>query len=179
MEAYVEGLVSDHVGKLVDMILIDIANTDDVARKIEMSFRDYVRRGIIPAIVYTNFPILNEHKNLPDDLQKAIAKVIREKIDLERKLLSIPLDKAYANSFKARRLSYTEELGLLKIVGQERDLNPENFWESAKEKSAEYLKTTNPRESKRVELQSEKVFAQRIDRIIKRHKKLPPPLPLE
>lgn len=174
MEIYVEGLGIENID-----ILIDIANTENVAHKIEMEFRDFISRGIIPSIMYTNFPILNEHKNLPKDLQIAIAKVIREKIDLERKLISIPLDKAYANSFIARRLSYTEELELLKIVGRERDLNPNNFWGSAKEKCAEYLKSTNPRESKRLELQSEKVFAQRIDRIIKRHKKLHLPIRLE
>lgn len=167
MEIHIEGLGIENID-----ILIDIANTENVAHKVEMAFRDYVSRGIIPSIMYTNFPILNEHKNLPNDLQHAIARVIREKIDLERKLLSIPLDKAYANSFKAKRLSYTEELELLKIVGRERDLNPDNFWGSAKEKAVEYLMIPNLRESKRLELQHIKVFSQRIDRIVKRHQKM-------
>lgn len=167
MEIYIEGLGVENVD-----IMIDIANTENVALKIETEFRNFVSRGIIPCIMYTNFPILNEHKNLPDDLQKAIARVIREKIDLERKLISIPLDKAYANSFKARRLKYAQELEILKIVGEERDINQNNFWESAKSRSAEYLKPINLRESKKLELQTTKVFSEYIRRILKRHAKM-------
>lgn len=175
MDAFIEGLGIENIGKSVDIILIDIANTENVALKIETSFREYVSRGIIPAIMYTNFPILNEHKNLPEDLHKAIGRVIKEKIHLERKLISISLDKAYANSLKARRFKYTQEIELLKIVSEERSINSNNFWGPAKSKSAEYLKPINERESRKLELQSTKVFSQYIDRILKRHAKMHSP----
>lgn len=167
MEMYIEGFGIQNID-----ILIDIANTENVAYKVETEFRNFVRRGILPSILYTNFPILNTHKNLPEDLQKAIGSLISKNIELERKLISIDLDKAYANSFKARRKSHSDEIQLLKIVAQERDLSPNNFWETAKIKCVEYLATTNLRESKRLELQDEKYFAQYIRRVLKRHSQL-------
>lgn len=167
MEIYIEGLGIENID-----ILIDIANTKNVALTVELAFRDSVRRGIIPTIMYTNFPILNVHKNLPEDLQRAIGGLVSKNIELERKLISIDLDKAYANSFKARRKSHSEEIQLLKIVAQERDLSPNNFWETAKIKCVEYLATTNLRESKRLGLQDEKYFAQYIRRVLKRHSQL-------
>ncbi|QWD67157.1 hypothetical protein [Polynucleobacter sp. MWH-Aus1W21] len=170
MEIYIEGLGIEKID-----ILIDIANTENVALKVETEFREWVTRGVIPAIMYTNFPILNEHKNLPDDLQKSIASVISKNIELERKLLSIELDKAYANSLKARRFKYAQEIQILKIVGQERDISPNNFWGPAKSKSSEYLKPINERESRKLGLQSTKVFSQYIDRILKRHAKMHSP----
>lgn len=167
MEMYIEGFGIQNIN-----ILIDIANTENVAYKVETEFRDCVRRGILPSILYTNFPILNVHKNLPDDLQKSIASLISKNIELERKLISIDLDKAYANSLKPRRLKYAQEIELLKIVSEERSINSNNFWGSAKSRSAEYLKPIDLRESKKLELQSKKVFAEYIARILKRHAKM-------
>ena len=146
------------------VMVVDIANTKDIGRKVEDAFREAARNGVLLTIKYENFPVLNEYKNLPDDLQIAIAWLISDKIDLERKLANIKLDQSLENSFKNRRLKPKELAQLIKIVDEESAKSPRGFWDAAKKRCVEYLQPINPDESKILKVQSKQVFAQYIAR---------------
>lgn len=149
----------------IESILIDVANTKDVARKIEMARRDASRRGVSLHIYSTNFPILNQYPDLPWELQVAIWELISDKILLERKLISIELNQSDANSFKAKKIKNPDELAqLIKIFDQKQKVNPRNFLDSAKEACVEYLKSINSPRSKEFDSLEKEMFSQYIRR---------------
>lgn len=147
-----------------EVMVVDIANTKDIGRKVEVAFREAANRGVMLTIKYENFPVLNQYKNLPNDLQIAIAWLVSDKIDLERKLAAIKLDQAFENSFKNRQLKSQELAQIIKIVDEERGKNQGNYWGPAKERCVEYLKSINSDKSKTLRVQSKQVFAQYIAR---------------
>lgn len=152
----------------IESIVIDVANTRDVARKIELARRDAAKRGVSLHIYSINFPILNQYPDLPRDLQVAIWELISDKILLERKLLSIELNESSNNSFKSKKIKNPNvEAQLVKIFDLEKDIKPRNYLDSAKTKCVEYLISIDSPKAKEFASKDKVMFSQYIRRIRK------------
>lgn len=149
-------------GELV--VEIDASKTKNLGAAREVIDIVAAENGLLPHTITKNFPIFNKHKGLSDELQFDIHDLIVEKTDLEREAAKDKLRRIKTNSQNARWLTHDEVSRLREIINQERSLNPNKFWDKAKNKCVEYLFTIDKEKGQRIKDMDPKAIDQYISR---------------
>lgn len=155
--------------KMEAKIEIDVDNTKDLASNIEALHQAMKAKGLTPKIKYVNFPILNKYKNLNRQLQHDIRKLILEKIEIERKVLSDMLYersiKKKLNTLRPKKIKNPAVVAeMIKIVDENKKKFPNNFWDIAHARCIEYLWSINSDKSEDFINKSKDMFIQYIRR---------------